>query len=421
MAKKAVESANPRGDLVEILGEFTRFKNIDRAALMGVLEDVFRTMIRKKYGTDENFNIIVNVDKGDLQAFRERVITEDMLVTDENRQIPLSEALALDPEAEVGEDFAEVVSFKEFGRRHVLAAKQLLAQKIRDLEKSLIVNYYKELVGEIIVGEVYQIWKNEMLIMHEGNELIMPKSEQIPRDRYKKGDTIRAVVMEVEMRNGSPRIVVSRAAGQFLLKLFEAEVPEIYEGTILVRGVVREPGERAKMAVETYDERIDPVGACIGMRGSRIHGIVRELRNENIDVIHYSSDPEIYIQRALSPAKITKIEVDEENRQANVFLRADQVSLAIGKSGQNVGLAGKLTGYEIDIFRDEDMTEEDVELDEFKDEIDEWIIEEFKKIGCDTAKSVLALSAEDLERRTDLEREMIDHVLEILRREFEDD
>ncbi|MCS7086530.1 MAG: transcription termination factor NusA, partial [Bacteroidia bacterium] len=284
MAKKALETAKPRNDLVEILGEFTRFKNIDRAALRAVLEDVFRGVIRKKYGTDENFNLIINMEKGDIEAHRERVVTEDVLVTDENRQIPLSEARIRDPHAEVGDDLAEVISFQSFGRRHILAAKQLLAQKIRELEKTLVFDYYKDLLGEIIVGEVYQIWKNDILVRHEGNDLILPKSEQIPRDRFKKGDTIRAVVLEVEMRNGAPRVVVSRAAPQFLLKLFEAEVPEIYEGVIMVRGVVREPGERAKMAVETYDDRIDPVGACIGMRGSRIHGIVRELRNENIAV-----------------------------------------------------------------------------------------------------------------------------------------
>lgn len=418
MARRKVKAS--KEGLIESFAEFARFKNIDRATLMSVLEEVFRTMIRKKYGSDENFDVIINVDKGDIQAFREREIVEDGEVEDEATQISLSEALEIDPDSEVDDMMGDEISFKDFGRKMVQTAKQTLTQKIRDLEKQVIFEKYEELVGEIIVGEVYQIWRNEIMVIHEGNELILPKMEQIPKDRFRKGDTIRAVIMKTEMRNGNPFIIISRASGLFLEKLFEQEVPEIYDGLITVKGIVREPGERAKVAVESYDDRIDPVGACVGMKGSRIHGIVRELRNENIDVINYTSNDLLYIQRALSPSKISSIRLDDENRKAQVFLKPDQVSLAIGKSGQNIKLASRLTGYEIDVFREMEHDEEDVDLEEFNDEIDEWVIGELKAAGYDTAKAVLDLSDAELERRTDLDQETIVEVLNILRSEFED-
>lgn len=410
-------------DLVERLGEFSNFKNIDRATLMSVLEDIFRSMIRKRFGTDENFNVIINVERGDIQAFRERKIVEDGAVEDESIQIALSDALKIDEDYEVGDDVAEEVSFNDFGRRQVMAAKQLLAQRIKELEKNLVFEHYKELIGEIIIGEVYQVWRNEILVMHDNNELILPKQEQILKDKYKKGDTIRAVVLDVEMRNGTPRVIISRSSPKFLERYFEMEVPEIDDGLITIKGIVRDPGERAKVAVESYDDRIDPVGACVGMRGSRIHGIVRELRNENIDVINFSPNPQIYIQRALSPARVSSMVVDETRKHASVYLKPDQISLAIGKGGQNVKLASKLTGYELDVFREataDEQVEEDVDLDEFSDEIEEWVIEELKGIGLDTAKSVLRLSVDELERRTSLEREVIEELLAILRKEFED-
>lgn len=408
-------------NLVESFSEFSRFKNIDRATLMGVLEDVFRTMIRKKYGSDENFDIIVNVDKGDIEGYRRREIVEDGEVEDESTQISLSEALKIDEDYEVGDELAEKINFVTFGRKMVQTAKQTLTQKIRDLEKGVVFEQYKEIIGEIIVGEVYQVWRNEIMVLHEGNELIMPKSEQIPKDRFRKGDTIRAVVKDVTIRNGNNLVIISRASPEFLEKLFEQEVPEIYDGLITVKGIVREPGERAKVAVESYDDRIDPVGACVGMKGSRIHGIVRELRNENIDVINYTSNELLYIQRALSPAKISSIKLNTDERKAQVFLKPDQVSLAIGKSGQNIKLASRLTRYEIDVFREMDPDEEDVDLEEFTDEIEEWIIDELKAVGLDTAKAVLNLSADDLERRTDLDRETILDVIRILRSEFEEE
>lgn len=418
MARKKV--VDTKVNLVEAFTEFSRFKNIDRATLMGVLEEVFRTMIRKQYGSDENFEIIVNVDKGDIQGFRERIVVEDTDLEDESQQIPLSEALLMDSDYEVGDELAEEISFFDFGRKIVQTAKQTLTQKIRDLEKASIVEQYQELVGQIIVGEVYQVWRNEILVLHEGAELTLPRSEQIPKDRFRKGDTLRAVVLEVNMKNNNPRIIISRAAPLFLEKLFEQEVPEIYDGLIEIRGIVREPGERAKVAVASYDDRIDPVGACVGMKGSRIHGIVRELRNENIDVISYTTNDLLYIQRALSPAKISSIRLDEEERTAQVFLKPDQISLAIGKNGLNIKLAGKLTEYEIDVFRELEPDEEDVDIEEFADEIDQWIIDELKRIGCDTAKSVIDLSVIELERRTDLDRETVEHVMEVLRAEFED-
>jgi N utilization substance protein A len=423
MAKKAVVQPDTKTDLVERLGEFSHFKNIDRATLMSVLEDIFRSMIRRRFGSDENFNIIINVDKGDIQAFRERQIVEDEKVEDESLQVPLSEALKIDEDYEVGDDLAEAINLNDFGRRQVMAAKQLLAQRIKELEKNLIFEHYKNLIGEIIVGEVYQVWRNEILVMHENNELVMPKMEQIPKDKFKKGDTIRCVILDVQMKNGNPRVVVSRAAPLFLQRFFELEVPEIDDALIAIRGIVRDPGERAKVAVESYDDRIDPVGACVGMRGSRIHGIVRELRNENIDVINYSSNPQIFITRALSPAKVSHIVIDEMRKHASVYLRPDQISLAIGKGGQNVKLASKLTGYELDVFREADPNEageEDVDLDEFKDEIDAWKIEELKGIGLDTAKSVMRLTVDELERRTSMEREEIEEIMSILRKEFED-
>ena len=419
MAKK-VKVEDHKVDLVESFSEFSRYKNMDRATLMAVLEDVFRTMIRKSYGTDENFEVIVNVDKGDIQAFRERQIVEDGEVEDETTQISLSEALRSDEDYEVGDSFAEEINFMSFGRKMVQTAKQTLTQKVRDLEKNLVFEQYKEMIGSVVVGEVYQVWRNEILVLHDNNELILPKEEQIPKDKFRKGDTLRAVILSAEMKNGNPAIVISRAAPLFLEKLFEQEVPEIYDGLITIKGIVRDPGERAKVAVESYDDRIDPVGACVGMKGSRIHGIVRELRNENIDVINYTSNDQLYIQRALSPAKISSIKLDETLKKANVFLKPDQVSLAIGKSGLNIKLASRLTNYEIEVFREIDPEEEDVDLDEFSDEIEAWVIGELKTIGLDSAKSVLELGAEELERRTDLDRTTIDEVLGVLRAEFED-
>lgn len=416
--KKTVE---PEINLVEAFSDFSRLKNLDRATLMGVLEEVFRTMIRKEYESDENFEIIVNVDKGDIQGFREREVVEDFELDDESQQIPLSEALGLDPDYEVGDVVAEEINFFSFGRKIVQTAKQTLTQKIRDLEKAAIVEQYQDMVGTIVVGEVYQVWRNEILVLHEAAELILPKSEQIPKDRFRKGDSLRAVITEVQLKNNNPRIIISRASPLFLEKLFEQEVPEIYDGLINIRGIVREPGERAKVAVESYDDRIDPVGACVGMKGSRIHGIVRELRNENIDVINYTSNEVLYIQRALSPAKISSVKLDTENHAAQVYLKPDEIHLAIGKNGFNIKLAGRLTGYQIDVFRELDPDEEDIDLDEFNDEIDQWIIDEFKRIGCDTARSVLDLSKDELVRRTDLEVEIVERVLQILKEEFENE
>ncbi|MEO1449206.1 MAG: transcription termination factor NusA [Bacteroidota bacterium] len=419
MARKKV--VEPQINLVDAFTEFSRFKNIDRATLMGVLEEVFRTMIRKEYGSDENFEIIVNVDKGDIQGFRERNVVEDLDLDDETQEIPLSQALEVDPDYETGDVLAEEINFFSFGRKIVQTAKQTLTQKIRDLEKAAIIEQYEDMVGTIIVGEVYQVWRNEILVLHEGAELTMPRTEQIPKDRFRKGDTLRAVVVEVNMKNNNPRIVISRAAPMFLEKLFEQEVPEIFDGLINIRGIVREPGERAKVAVESYDDRIDPVGACVGMKGSRIHGIVRELRNENFDVISFTGNDQLYIQRALSPAKISSIKLNDTDRAAMVYLKPDQISLAIGKNGLNIKLASKLTDYQIDVYRELDPDEEDVDLDEFNDEIEQWIIDELKRIGCDTAMSVMDLSVSELARRTDLDEETIVHVLDVLKAEFEDD
>jgi len=407
--------------LTESFSEFKDVKNIDRATMMSILEDVFKGMLRKKYGNADNIDIIVNPDKGDLEIWRNRIIVEDGMVEDPNLQIAYSDAIKIEPDFEVGEELTEEVKLLDFGRRAVLAARQNLVSRILELEKDGIYKKYKDRVGDIITGEVYQVWKKETLVVDdEGNELILPKNEIIPNDFYKKGDTVRAVVVRVEMVNANPRIILSRTSPLFLERLFENEVPEVFDGLITIKNIVREPGERAKVAVESYDDRIDPVGACVGMKGSRIHGIVRELRNENIDVINFTNNTQLYIQRALNPAKISSIKLDEENKRASVYMKPDQVSLAIGKGGYNIRLAGKLTGYEIDVYRDTDEEEsEDVDLDEFKDEIDEWILEEFKKIGCDTAKSVLEIPVEELVNRTDLEEETIKEVIKILKAEFE--
>lgn len=409
--------------LIESFAEFARHKNVDRPTMIRILEDVFRTMIRKKYKTDDNFDIIINADKGDLEIWRFREIVDDNSedIWDYDK-ISLSEARKIEPDFEIGEEVAEEIKLMDFGRRAVMTARQTLIQKIKDLEKDNLFLKYKDLVGEIIVGEAYQVMQKEMLLIDaEGNELNLPKSEQIPKDRFRKGDSVRAIVHRVEMVNGNPRIVLSRTSPTFLERLFENEVPEVFDGLITIKRVVREPGERAKVSVESYDDRIDPVGACVGMKGSRIHSIVRELQNENIDVINFTDNLELYISRALSPAKITNIKIDEDDGRVSVYLKPDQVSLAIGKGGHNIKLASKLVGMEIDVFRDlqGEEIEEDVDLEEFADEIESWVIDEFKRIGLDTAKSVLALSREDLDRRTDLEEETIDEVLKIIKQEFE--
>ncbi|MFB9841894.1 transcription termination factor NusA [Mucilaginibacter ginsenosidivorans] len=407
-------------NLIDSFQEFKDFKNIDRPTMMSVLEDVFRSMIRKKYGTDENCDVIVNTDNGDLEIWRTRTVMEDGFSEDDDLEIELAEAHKVDEDLEVGDEFVEQITLESFGRRAILAARQTLVSKILELEKDEIFKKYKDRVGEIVTGEVYQVWKKETLVLDdEGNELLLPKSEQIPADYFKKGDSVKAVVSKVDMLNSNPKIIISRTAPDFLQRLFELEVPEIFDGLITIKKIVREPGERAKVAVESYDDRIDPVGACVGMKGSRIHGIVRELKNENIDVINYTNNLQLYIQRALSPAKITSIKLDDEKKTAAVYLKPDQVSLAIGRGGHNIKLAGKLTGYEIDVYREADEQDEDVDIEEFSDEIDGWIIDEFKRIGLDTAKSVLALSVGELVKRTDLEEETIKEVMAILQAEFE--
>jgi len=408
-------------NLIETFSEFKELKSIDRATMMSVLEDVFRGMLVKMFGSAENFDIIINIDKGDFEIWRNREVVADSTVEDPNRQISLSEAKLIDEDYEEGEEVTDEVKLVDFGRRAILALRQNLTARILDLEKNNIFAKYRERIGDIITGEVYQVWKREILVLdEEGNELILPKSEQIPTDYFRKGDSIRAVVVKVEMRNNTPLIVLSRTSPVFLERLFELEVPEIFDGLITIKKIVRIPGERAKVAVESYDERIDPVGACVGMKGSRIHGIVRELKNENIDVINYTGNLQLYITRALSPAKISSIKIDEKNKKADVYLKPNEVSLAIGKGGLNIKLAGQLTGYEIDVYRETDYAdEEDVNLEEFADEIDGWIIDELKSIGCDTARSVLNLNMEDLVKRTDLEEETIREVLKILRSEFD--
>jgi transcription termination/antitermination protein NusA len=408
-------------NLVETFSEFKEFKNIDRETMMRILEDVFHSMLIKKFGPEAQFDIIVNIDKGDLEIWHNRLIVEDGEVEDEALQIAFSEAIKVEPDFEVGEDFSQQVWLKDFGRREILSIRQNLVSKILEYEKDNVYRKYKERVGDIITGEVYQVWKKEILVLDDEEiELLLPKSEQIPSDYYRKGDSIRAVVSKVDMRNNSPVIILSRTSPVFLERLFEAEVPEVYDGLISIKNIVRVPGERAKIAVESYDDRIDPVGACVGMKGSRIHGIVRELKNENIDVINFTNNQQLYIQRSLSPAKIINIKLDEENKRAEVYMKPDQVSLAIGKGGYNIKLAGKLTGYEIDVYRDTDVETEDVDIQEFADEIDQWIIDELKNIGCDTAKSVLDLEPKELVARTDLEEETILEVIRILKAEFEE-
>ena len=406
-------------DLIESFSEFKEMKNIDRGTMMRIVEDVFRSTLKRKYGSDENVDVIVNPDKGDLEIWLNREIVPDEEVEDEALQISLSEALKIEPDFEVGEEVSQEIKVSDFGRRNILSLKQNLQSRLLELEKDNVYNKYKERVGDIITGEVYQIWKREILILDDdGNELILPKSEQIPSDYFRKGDTIRAVVSKVDLRNNNPIIVLSRTAPEFLERLFELEVPEVFDGLITIKKIVREPGERAKVAVESYDDRIDPVGACVGMKGSRIHGIVRELRNENIDVINWTNNSQLLIQRALSPAKITNMDIKDESR-VEVFLKPDQVSLAIGKGGHNIKLASKLTEYEIDVYREGSEDIDDVDLDEFVDEIDGWILDELKAIGCDSARSVLEISNEDLVKRTDLEEETIEEVLKVLRSEFE--
>jgi N utilization substance protein A len=415
-------------NLIESFSLFKEDKNIDKATLMSIIEDVFRNMLIKKFGSDKNFDIIVNPDKGDVEIYKNRRIVDDEFAEDsfdfdENKHISFSDAQKIEPDFEIGEDLSERVKLEDFGRRAVLSVRQNLVQKILELQKSEIYNKYKEKVGDVITAEVYQVWKKEIMLMDdEGNELLLPKTEQIPSDFFKKGDTVKAVVSKFDLKNGSPSIIVSRTSPVFLERLFETEVPEIFDGLITIKKIVREPGERAKVAVESYDDRIDPVGACVGMKGSRIHGIVRELKNENIDVINYTANAQLLIQRSLSPAKITTIKLDETNKRAEVFLKPDQISLAIGKGGYNIKLAGKLTGYEIDVYRDTDtdIDTEDVDLDEFADEINDEVIDKLKAIGCDTAKSVLELSVAELTRRTGIEEETIEEVREILAAEFED-
>ena len=407
-------------NLIETFSEFKELKNIDRATMMSVLEDVFRNVLVRQFGSDENFDIIINVDKGDLEIWRNRVVVEDAAFEDPTKEIRLTDAKKIDEDYEVGEDVTDEVKLADFGRRAILNLRQNLAGKIMELEKDHIYGKYKKRIGDIVTGEVYQVWKKEILVLDdEGNELLLPKSEQIPSDFFRKGDSVRAVVIKVEMRNNTPSIILSRTSSVFLERLFELEIPEIFDGLITIKKIVRMPGERAKVAVESYDERIDPVGACVGMKGSRIHGIVRELRNENIDVVNFSSNVQLFIRRALSPAKISSIRINESLRKADVYLKPTEVSLAIGKGGLNIKLAGQLTGYEIDVYREIEEDDEDVNLEEFADEIESWVIDELKNIGCDTAKSVLNMSREDLIKRTDLEEETVDEVIRILRSEFD--
>ena len=420
-----MESVN----LIESFSLFKEDKNIDRATLMSIIEEVFRAMLIKKYGSDKNFDIIVNPDKGDIEIYKNRTIVDDEFADDSfdydpNKHISLTDAHKIEPDFEIGEEVTELVKLDEIGRRNVLSVRQNLVQKILELEKTGIYNKYKERIGDIINAEVYQVWKKEiMLLDDEGNELLLPKTEQIPSDFFKKGDSVKAVVHKVELKNGTPSVIMSRTAPAFLERLFEMEVPEVFDGLITIKKIVREPGERAKVAVESYDDRIDPVGACVGMKGSRIHGIVRELKNENIDVINYTSNAQLLIQRSLSPAKVTSVKLNEDTKRAEVFLKPDQISLAIGKGGFNIKLAGKLTGYEIDVFRDNDeavVDIDDVDLIEFSDEIEESVIAALQAIGCDTAKSVLELNASELARRTGLTEEVIEDVKQVLQSEFED-
>lgn len=406
--------------LISTFSEFKELKNIDKDIMVGVLEDVFRNMLIKTYGSDENFDVIINLDKGDFEIWRNRVVVEDDDLDNENMEISLSEAKTIDTTYEVGEEVSDAINLASFGRRSVLSLRQNLASKIMDLEKTALYEKYKERIGEIIVGEVYQVWKKEILVLDDDdNELVLPRTEQIPSDYFRKGDAIKAIVSRVEIRNNTPVIVLSRTAEEFLRKLFEIEVPEVYDGLITIKKIVRIPGERAKIAVESYDERIDPVGACVGLKGSRIYSIVKELKNENIDVVNYTSNTSLFIQRALSPAKVNSISLNEVTKVADVKLKPEEVSLAIGRGGHNIRLASLLTGYTIDVYRDVDQEEEDIPLNEFNDEIEDWVIAELVKVGCNTAKSVLAYSVDDLSRRTDLEVETITNVMNILKAEFE--
>ncbi|MBS1729454.1 MAG: transcription termination/antitermination protein NusA [Bacteroidetes bacterium] len=411
-------------NLIEAFQEFKDEEKIDRPTMMKVVEDVFKTLLRKKYTSDENFDVIVNAEKGDLEIMRRRIIVEDGALMDPLSEVEYSQAIKIEPDFEVGEELYEEVDILDFGRRAILAAKQTLASRISDLKKNVLVKKYEDRIGDIINAEIYQVWKKEVLLLdEEGNELILPKSEQIPQDFFKKGETIRAVVKKVDSKNNSPVIILSRTSPDFLAKLLEIEVPEIFDGLITIKKIVREPGERAKVAVESFDDRIDPVGACVGMKGSRIHGIVRELKNENIDVINWTSNIQLLIQRSLTPSKISYMDIDSEKKHADVYMKADQVSLAIGRRGVNIKLACQLTDYDIDVFRESEAGEDefDIDLDEFSDEIDSWVIDQLKEIGCDTARSVLALTTEELERRTDLEIKTIDHLRAVLQAEFEQD
>ena len=419
MAKK--ETVN----LIDTFSEFKELKNIDRKTFIGVMEESFRNVIAKMFGTDENYDVIVNPDKGDFEIYRNRVIVPDGELKNPNMEIAFSEARTIDEECELGEEITDKVDFLKFGRRAILTLRQTLAAKILELQKESLYTRYKDMVGQIVTAELYQIWKKEMLLLDEdGNELYLPKSEQIPTDFYRKGDMVRAVVLRVDNKNNNPRIILSRTAPVFLQRLFELEVPEVHDGLITIVKIVRVPGERAKVAVESFDERIDPVGACVGIKGARIHGIVRELRNENIDVINYTTNPSLFIARSLNPAKISSISLHEDTKRAEVYLKPEEVSLAIGKGGLNIKLAGMLTGYELDVFRetdDDDVEGEDIYLDEFADEIDGWVIDALKAIGCDTAKNVLAIPRDELIHRTELEEETIDDVLRILNAEFEEE
>ncbi len=409
-------------NLIDTFSEFKKNKSIDRVALIRVLEDSFRSVLIRLFGTDDNFDVIINTDKGDFEIWRNREVVADEDLEDENLQISLTAARKLDDDYEIGEEVTDEVRFADFGRRAILTLRQNLSARIMELENDAIYNHYKELVGNIVSGEIYQIWKKEILVLDdEENELILPKSEQIPSDYFRKGDTVRGVVSKVEFINNKPKVILSRTSPVFLERLFEMEVPEINDGLITIKKIVRQPGERAKVAVESYDDRIDPVGACVGMKGSRIHGIVRELRNENIDVVNYTTNTQLYIQRALNPAKVSSIKIFEDTMSAHVYLKPEEVSLAIGRGGLNIRLASQLTGYELDVYREtaEGEEEEDVNLDEFSDEIEGWVIDVFKSIGCDTAKSVLDISVEDLIKRTDLEEETILEVISILKSEFE--
>lgn len=420
MAAKKTEEERP--NMIETFKEFKDTKNIDRTTLVGVLEESFRNVIAKIYGSDENFDVIVNPDKGDFEIYRNRVVVADGNVKDENKEISLTEARKIQQDYEVGEDVSEKIEFAKFGRRAILNLRQTLASKVLELEHDSLYNKYKDRVGQVISGEVYQVWKREVLLVDdENNELILPKSEQIPNDQYRKGETVRAVILRVDNENNNPKIILSRTAPTFLERLLEAEVPEISDGLIVIKKIARMPGERAKVAVESYDDRIDPVGACVGVRGSRVHGIVRELGNENIDVINYTANTKLFIQRSLSPANVSSINIDEETKKAEVYLQPEEVSLAIGRGGMNIKLASMLTGYTIDVYRElnDDESEEDIYLDEFSDEIDQWVIDAIKKIGLDTAKQVLGAPREMLIEKADLEEETVDNVIKVLKAEFE--